>query len=304
MRVVVTGATGTIGRALVAELLDHGDEVVALARDAERATAVLPPGTAVAEWRQPDAEPAPAQALAGADAVVHLAGATVAQRWTAKAKEAIRSSRVEGTRNLVAGMAAALPHPRVLVSQSASGYYGARGDEPLDESAPPGEGFLASVVTGWEAEARKAADLGVRVVCTRTGVVLSPRGGALAKMLPPFRLGIGGPVAGGRQYVPWVHLDDAVGAIRFCIGDERAEGPVNVAAPEPVTNRELSRALGRVLRRPAVVPVPALALRALYGEMATIVTTGVRMTPRRLSELGYRFRHPDLEPALRAATSG
>jgi hypothetical protein len=302
MRVAVTGATGTIGRALVGALLDRGDEVVALGRDAERATRALPPGTAVVEWRRPEAEPAPVQAFAGADAVVHLAGAPVAQRWTRRAKEAIRSSRVEGTRNLVAGIAAAEPRPRVLVSQSASGYYGPRGDERVDESAPPGPGFLASVAAAWEAEARKAAELGLRVACTRTGVVLSPSGGALAKMLPPFRLGLGGPVAGGRQYVPWVHLDDVVGALLLCLGDERAEGPVNVAAPEPVTNRDLSRTLGRVLGRPAVLPVPALALRVLYGEMATIVTTGVRMVPRRLAELGYRFHHPELEPALRAAT--
>ncbi|MEX2196355.1 MAG: TIGR01777 family oxidoreductase [Thermoleophilaceae bacterium] len=302
MRVAVTGATGMLGRALVAELLDRGDEVVALSRDAERAGAALPDGVETAEWRAPSDEPAPAEALSGADGVVHLLGETVAQRWTERARREIRESRVAGTRNLVAGLRAAQPRPRVLVSQSGSGYYGARGDEPVDESGPAGDDFLAAVVEDWEAEARKAEELGLRVVTTRTGVVLSEGGGALEKMLPPFKLGVGGPVAGGRQYVPWAHADDVAGAQLLCLDTAAASGPVNVAAPEPVTNRELSKALGRVLGRPAVAPVPALALKLLYGEMALIVTTGVRMVPRRLTELGYEFRRPDLEEALRAAT--
>jgi uncharacterized protein (TIGR01777 family) len=212
---------------------------------------------------------------------------------------------VLGTRNLVAGLAGLPPdeRPRVLVSQSAVGFYGPRGDEPIDESAPAGHDFLAGVTAAWEAEARAAEKLGVRVVLTRTGVVLSESGGALEKMLPPFRLGAGGPVAGGRQYVPWVHLDDVVGAIAFALDEDAVSGPLNVSAPEPVTNRELSKAVGGVLRRPAVAPVPALAVRLLYGEMATIVTTGQRAVPARLIELGYRFRRPDLEDALRAATT-
>jgi uncharacterized protein (TIGR01777 family) len=211
---------------------------------------------------------------------------------------------VLGTRNLVAGLAA-LPageRPRVLVSQSAVGYYGAHGDEPVDEAAPAGGDFLAHVVADWEAEALAAAELGVRVVTTRTGVVLSSGGGALQKMLPFFKLGIGGPVAGGRQYVPWVHLDDVAGAIAFALDTEALSGAVNLTAPDPATNRELSRALGRVLRRPAIAPVPALALKLLYGEMSTIVTTGQRAVPARLTELGYAFRRPDLEEALREAT--
>ena len=303
MRVAVTGATGMIGRAVVAELLERGDEVVALSRDAGRARQSLPGEVEVHEWAAPAREPAPPGALEGAGGVVHLLGETVAQRWTERARREIRESRVAGTRNLVAGLREAQPRPRVLVSQSASGYYGARGDEPVDESGAAGDDFLARVVVDWEAEARKAEELGLRLVIARTGVVLSAGGGALEKMLPPFKLGVGGPVAGGRQYVPWVHADDVAGALLFCLDTDAASGPVNVAAPEPVTNRELSKALGRVLRRPALAPVPAFAVKLLYGEMAQVVTTGVRMVPLRLTELGYEFRRPGLEEALRSATS-
>jgi uncharacterized protein (TIGR01777 family) len=221
------------------------------------------------------------------------------------ARRRIRASRELGTRNLVEGLrAAAEPRPRVLVSQSAVGIYGPHGDEPVDENTPAASGdFLADVVVAWEAEARRAEELGMRVTLTRTGVVLAYAGGALEKMLPPFKFGVGGPVAGGKQYVPWVHLDDVVGAMLFCIDDERASGPINVTAPEPVTNKVLSKTLGRVLVRPAVTPVPAFAVRFLYGEMASIVTTGARVMPRRLEELGYVYRRPELEPALRAAVS-
>jgi uncharacterized protein (TIGR01777 family) len=231
---------------------------------------------------------------------VNLAGEPVSQRWTTEAKERIRASRVAGTRSLVEGLLALAPdrRPGTLVSQSATGYYGARGDEQLTEDAPAGDDFLAGVVVGWEEEALRAASE-IRVALTRTGVVLSPEGGALAKMLPFFRLGVGGPVAGGRQYVPWVHLGDVVGALLFCLDNASAAGPVNLTAPGPVTNAELSRALGRVLGRPAVLPVPAFALQLLYGDMAQIVTTGQRVLPARLGQLGYPFHHPDLEPALR-----
>ena len=303
MRVAVTGATGTIGQALVAALVARGDSVVALSRDKGQAQRKLATGVEVVEWEEPSSSPAPAQALAGADGVVHLLGEPVAQRWSDSARAEIRDSRVRGTRNLVDGLRAADPRPRVLVSQSASGYYGPRGDERVDEREPAATGdFLADVVVAWEAEARRAEELGVRVALMRTGVVLSEGGGALEKMLPPFKLGVGGPVAGGRQFVPWVHVDDVVGALLFALDTDGASGPVNVAAPEPVTNAQLSKALGRVLRRPAFMPVPGFAVRTLYGEMASIVTSGVRMVPRRLDELGYEFRRPDLEDALRAAT--
>jgi uncharacterized protein (TIGR01777 family) len=303
MRVAVTGATGTLGRAVVAALKERGDEVVALSRSAHSAHEKLGADVEVVEWPEPKSSPAPAEALARAHAVVHLLGEPVAQRWSDPARAEIRDSRVLGTRNLVDGLRAAEPRPRVLVSQSASGYYGPRGDERVDERQPAARGdFLADVVVAWEAEARRAEELGLRVALMRTGVVLSEGGGALEKMLPPFKLGVGGPVAGGRQYVPWVHVDDVVGALLFALDTDAASGPINVSAPEPVTNAELSKALGRVLRRPAFMPVPGLAVRALYGEMASIVTSGVRMVPRRLEELGYGFGRPDLDDALRAAT--
>jgi len=301
MRVVVTGATGTIGRSLVNALQARGEDVVALSRDAGRARSALGDGIEAQTWSNPMAEPPPEAALAGADAVVHLLGEPIAQRWTDESKEAIRESRIRSTRSLVEGIAALPPErrPRTLISQSAVGFYGPRGDEKLSEDAPAGSDFLAEVVVAWEHEALAAASSGVRVVVTRTGVVLSPSGGALAKMLPFFRLGIGGPVAGGRQYVPWVHLDDVVGAMLFCAGRPEAAGPVNLTAPDPVTNADLSRALGRVLKRPAFLPVPGLAVKALYGEMAEIVITGQRAVPAVLERLGYGFRHPDLEAALR-----
>ena len=303
MRVVVTGATGLIGRAVVRQLGQRGDAVVALARDAASAQSKLGPAVEVHEWAEPKAARPPTAALEGADAVVHLLGEPVAQRWSDGARREIRDSRVLGTRNLVEGMRQADAAPRVLVSQSASGYYGPRGHEPVDESgAPASDDFLAGVVVDWEAEAREAEGFGVRVATMRTGVVLAQGGGALEKMLPPFKLGVGGPVAGGQQYVPWVHVDDVVGAILFALDDERLSGPVNVSAPEPVTNKRLSQALGKALRRPAFMPVPAFAVRLLYGDMAAIVTTGVRMVPKRLQELGYQYRRPDLEDALRDAT--
>jgi uncharacterized protein (TIGR01777 family) len=302
MRVAVTGATGMIGRAVVAALAERGDEVTALSRDAERAGPEL--GTQAAYWPEPKFAPPPLEALRGRDAVVHLLGEPIAQHWSDAAKREIRESRVLSTRNLVSalGELPAAERPRILVSQSGAGFYGHRADERLDESAPGGDDFLARLSSDWEAEARRAQELGVRVVLNRTGVVLSPSGGALAKMLPFFKAGIGGPVAGGRQYVPWIHLDDVAGAILFELDTEAARGPVNLTAPEPATNKELSKALGRALRRPAFAPVPALAVKALYGEMADIVTTGQRAVPARLTELGYEFRQRDLEAALRDAT--
>ena len=300
MRVVVTGATGVLGRALVGALLARGDEVVALSRDADRARQTLGDRVEARAWPRPTEEPPPEDAVAGADAVVNLLGEPVAQRWTDASREEISRSRVAGTQSLVQGLLALAPdrRPGTLVSQSAIGYYGPRGNESVDENAPPGFDFLAGVVVDWEHEALQAAS-DIRVAVTRTGVVLSPAGGALAKMLPFFRLGIGGPVAGGRQYVPWIHLADVIGAFQICLDNPQATGPFNLTAPTPVTNAELSRALGRVLGRPAVLPVPAIALKLLYGDMAEIVTTGQRAVPARLGELGYHFRHPGLEEALR-----
>lgn len=293
MRVTVTGASGRIGAHLVQRLRERGDEVTILSRNPERGV----------RW-DPAAERAPADALRGRDAVVHLAGEDVAQRWSDETKERIASSRETGTRNLVVTLAALddAERPSVLVSGSASGYYGPReGDEEVTESAPAGNDFLARVCVAWEREAQEAQQASMRVVRVRTGIVLDKDGGALAKMLTPFRMGVGGPVAGGRQWMPWIHLEDEVGILLAAIDGEDWNGPVNASAPNPVTNKEFSKALGRVLHRPAIAPVPALAIRALYGEMAQIVTSGVRMVPRRATELGYVFAHPELDEALRSA---
>jgi uncharacterized protein (TIGR01777 family) len=300
MRVAVTGATGLIGGALARALAARGDGVVALVRDGGRAQERLGAGIEAHVWSDPTTEPPPQSALSGVDAVVNLMGEPIAQRWTRDAKRRIRDSRVLGTRSLAQGLLG-LAHdkrPGTLISQSAAGFYGATGDEQLDERAPAGSDFLARLVVEWEREALAAAPA-LRVMLTRTGVVLAPNGGALAKMLPPFRLGIGGPVAGGRQYVPWIHLDDVVGGLLRCIDDQALEGPVNVTAPTPVTNATLSKALGRALGRPAVLPVPGVALRLLYGEMAFVVTTGQRVVPARLQQAGHEFRHIEIEAALR-----
>jgi uncharacterized protein (TIGR01777 family) len=300
-RVTITGATGLLGPRLVGELQRDGWQVTVLTRDPERALARLGEVEAV-KWDLMS-EPAPAAALEGRDAVVHLAGENVAQRWSAQAKRAIRESRVAGTEHLLEGLRGAGQRPGVLVSSSAIGYYGPRGIEPIDEEAPPGDDFLAEVCVAWEAVAERAVELGMRVLRVRTGVVLDSDGGALEKMLPPFRLGVGGPVAGGRQYVPWVHAADVVGIIVAAISDERWSGAANATAPVPVTNAEFSKALGRVLHRPALLPVPAAALKVLYGEMSEIVTAGARVVPAKPLMLGYAFRHPELDEALRSALS-
>jgi uncharacterized protein len=301
LRVTVTGATGLIGSSLVAALRERGAQVTVLTRDPAGARTRLPGGEVEAVGWEPMREAAPVQALAERDAVVHLAGEPVAQRWSASVKRAIRDSRAIGTRNLVDGLAHAHPRPRTLISSSATGYYGAHGEEPLDEDAPPGSDFLARVCVEWEAAAAASRELGTRVVQVRTGVVLDRGGGALAKMLPAFRLGMGGPVAGGYQYMSWIHARDVVGMMLAALEDERWSGPINATAPEPVSNREFSKLLGGVLGRPSLLPVPGLALRALYGEMAAIVTSGARVMPAKPLVLGYEFAHPQLEPALRSA---
>lgn len=298
MKVTVTGATGLIGSKLVAALKGRGDEVTVLSRDPARAREAL--GVEAHGW-QPLDEPAPAAALSGRDAVVHLLGENVAQRWNEKSKKAIHDSRETGTRNLVKGIEAADPRPKALISSSAVGFYGKHGDERVPESSPAGSDFLADVCVAWEREAQAAENLSpptLRVVRVRTGVVLDPDGGALKTMLPPFKLGAGGPVAGGDQYMPWIHVDDVVGIYLDALDHDGWTGAVNATAPEPVTNKAFSKALGRALKRPAVAPVPAFAIRLLYGEMAEIVTEGQRAVPERTLELGYRFRHPDLDAAL------
>jgi uncharacterized protein (TIGR01777 family) len=301
MRVVVTGATGTIGSAVVAALRRRGDHVVALTREPDRARAVLS-DVEMHAWRSPTREAPPAAAVDGADAVVHLLGEPIGQRWTLAVKRELRASRIRSTRLLVEAIRTrgAGDTPLTLISQSATGFYGNHGLDWQTEQSPRGSGFLPRLVVDWERESLAAAALlNVRVVVPRTGVVLSPQGGALEKMATPFRMGVGGPIAGGHQYVPWIHIDDVVGALLHCIDTAEAAGPINVVSPNPATNAELSRALGHALHRPAVLPVPGFAVRALYGEMAVTVTDGQRVSATKLEDLGYVFIHPHLDEALR-----
>jgi hypothetical protein len=299
MRVLVTGASGLIGSAVCDALIGRGDQVVGLSRDPEKARLTNPTATWLA-WN-PETERPPAEAIEGTDAVINLVGEPINQRWTDDAKRRIQSSRIDGTRNLIQGIQAASDGPRAMVSQSAVGYYGDRGDTIIDEAAGPGSAFDARVVVDWEATAREAeGDL--RLVLTRTGLVLTSRGGLLKELLTPFKLGVGGPLAGGRQYWPWISLEDEVGLMIWALDNEKVSGTLNATGPEPVTNREFSKALGRALGRPAVVPAPKLALIARFGaEAAESLAGGQRVVPRRALDLGYEFRHADVESAIAAA---
>jgi uncharacterized protein (TIGR01777 family) len=300
MRVIVTGGTGFIGNTLCRRLRSEGHTPVVLSRNAEAARNSLGAGVEAVAWR-PGASGPWQSSLEGADAVINLAGESIAaRRWSPGQKSAIRESRLEGTRSLVEAMAAADRPPRVLLNASATGYYGPRGSEPVDESTPPGSDFLASVCQAWEQTALVAESLGVRVACVRTGVVLAGRGGALAKMLPPFRLFLGGPFGSGRQGFPWVHLDDVVGIYVWALGAAGVAGPLNATAPELVDNRQFCQTLGRVLGRPCWLPVPGFALRVLLGEMADpLLLQGQKVLPTRTQQLGYQFQFPGLEDALR-----
>ena len=294
MKIVLTGGTGLIGAHLVRRLGAQGHQLTLLTRDPARA----PAGVQVAAW-QPLEEAAPAQALNGADAVIHLAGEPIAAgRWTAARRERIEASRWTGTANLVRGLAAAEPRPRVLLAGSAVGYYGDRGDELLEEDAAPGAGYLAAVTERWEREAAAAEQLRIRVVYLRTGVVLAREGGALPRMAAPFRAGAGGRLGNGRQWMPWVHVDDVVGLIELALDDEELRGPLNLVAPSAATNAELTRALGRALRRPAFMIVPPLALKVMFGGMSETLLASQRVIPAAAGRAGYRFRHPSLDAAL------
>ena len=295
MRIVIAGGTGFLGAALTAALRADGHDVVVLTRQ----TGTVPPG--LASWA-PDGTAGPwARVLDGADAVINLAGAPLDEkRWTESRKRVLVESRTLSTRSLATAIAATARPPAVFLSSSAVGYYGARGGEPVTESAPPGSDFLARLVVQWEDEAKTAAASGTRVVLMRSGVVLAPDGGALARMLLPFRLGVGGPFGDGRQYMSWIHRQDWIGLARWLLTSAVAAGPVNATAPAPETNEAFAATLARVLRRPHLLRAPAFALRLALGEMAdAALLAGQRVVPARAQALGFRFGWPALEPALR-----
>ena len=294
MRVSITGGTGLIGRALARRLLELGHEVRLTGR---RQPSDLEPGVSFTAWDALSGPP-PADAVELADAIVHLAGESVAQRWTAEAKARMRASRIEGTRRLVEALAATARRPATLISASAIGIYGDRGDEWLDEDCRPGEGFLGELARDWEQAAAGARALGVRVVLVRIGIVLDARGGALKRMLTPFRWGLGARLGSGRQWMSWIHLADLVELIVFGLQHAQIEGPVNAVAPNPVTNAEFTRVLARALRRPAILRAPAFVLRAALGEMATVLLASQRVRPRAAMAAGFSFRFPELSRAL------
>lgn len=297
MRVAVTGATGLIGKAVVERLRREGHAVARLVRGPAKA------GAGDVAW-DPEAGTIDGAALEGIDAAVHLAGESVAARWTEEKMRRIRDSRVRGTRLLAQTLAHLARRPRVLVQASGVGIYGDRGDEAITEASAPGTGFLAEVGRDWEAASGFAEEVGIRVVKLRLGVVLAKNGGALEQLLLPFRMGVGGRIGSGRQWMPWISLDDAVEVIVRALRDERLRGPVNTVAGA-ARNAEFTKALGRALHRPTLIPVPAFALRALFGQMADeALLAGQRVEPARLREIGHAFHHPTLDTALAAALAG
>jgi uncharacterized protein len=296
MNILVTGAAGLIGTALTSFLAQNKHRLIRLVRKKTQPA----PGEIV--W-DPYTQTLDTEALEGLDAVVHLAGENIADgRWTATKKLRIRESRIQGTRFLAQSLASLFDPPKVLVSVSAIGYYGDRGEELLDEESDPGKGFLADVCREWEAAAAPAVMRGIRVVHPRLGIVLSPTGGALARMLPPFRLGIGGRIGSGQQYMSWISIEDLVGILDYAIHNGSLHGPVNAVSPNPLTNQDFSIMLGRVLSKPSLLALPAFAARIAFGEMAdALLLASARVLPTRLKESGYNFRFPEVENALRHA---
>lgn len=299
-RIVVTGATGLIGSRLVRQLTERGDSVVALVRDTARARERVPAGVELVRWSHDSTADEWQRHIDGADAIVNLAGATVGQRWTDSQKRRIRESRVAGTRHLVDAIRDASRRPSVLVNASAVGCYGVKPAGTVTESSPPGDDFLAQVCQEWEAEASRAIDYGVRVAFVRSGIVLDPNGGALKRLLLPFRMFVGGPIGSGDQPMPWVHIDDDVRMFLWALDDESVSGPLNATAPDVRSNRDFSRELGRALGRPSALPVPEFVLRLILGEGAEIVTGGQWVLSERAQALGFRFDHTNLGEALQS----
>lgn len=298
MKVLVSGASGFIGSALCDSLLVRGDTVVGLTRDPQRAR-LTNPSVSWHAW-EPTLERPSAAAFEGVDGVVNLLGEKINQRWTDEAKRRIMESRRTGTHNLLGAIAGLQKKPRVLINQSAIGFYGDCGEAIVDESADPGGGFDAEVVREWEKAAHEADATGLRLVIVRTGHVLDPSGGFLKQLLTPFKLGVGGPLAGGDQYVSWIHIDDEIGILLWALDNEKVSGTINSTAPNPVTNKVFSKALGRTINRPAVLPIPGITLDLMYGnEFGAVLRGGQRVMPRRALDLGYKFKFPELDGALK-----
>jgi uncharacterized protein (TIGR01777 family) len=293
MNITITGASGLIGRRLLKNLAAAGHALTVVSR---HAGTNVPPGVGVVAW-DPMRGPAPEDAVRNANAVIHLAGEPVAQRWNEGAKRRIRESRVMGTRNLVQALGNLRNAPQTLVCASAVGYYGSRGDEELREDSAPGDGYLAEVCAAWEKEAMAAEAFGMRVVRVRTGVAVDARGGALRRILTPFRMGAGGKLGDGKQWFPWIHLADLAAMFQFAVENE-VSGPFNGAAPIPVSNADFTRTLARVLHRPAIFPVPVFALKLLFGEMSEILLASQRVLPAAAEAAGFKFRFPELGGAL------
>lgn len=295
MNVLITGGTGFIGKALSRELVSSGHNVIITTRRQTDSKEKL-------TWNLPAL--IPSDTMSNIDAVVNLAGESIASgRWTKTRKERIMSSRTNITRALVQSMQNANPKPKVLISASAIGFYGPRGDEFVTEDTPPGTDFLADVCKAWEAEALKAEEMGVRVVPVRIGGVLESDGGALPKMIMPFKFFLGGPIGSGKQWFSWIHRDDITGIIKYALENELISGPINLTAPEPVTNKEFSSALGRAISRPSWLPVPGFIVKLTLGELGDIILTGQRVLPEKALKAGYKFKHPDVDEALRTIFS-
>lgn len=294
MRILVTGATGLVGSALVPALEENGHEVLTVSRSAGE-------GEYEVQWDPYEGfSDEEAEKLKGIDAVVHLAGESIAEYWSEEKKKRLRKSRVKGTETLVNALKGLDSPPKIFVSASAVGYYGSRGDEELSDDCEPGDGFLPDLCVDWEAESMKAEEFGARVVIPRIGIVLSKEGGALGKMITPFSFGVGGTVGEGDQWMSWIAMPDLVRLIQFLINNSRVSGPINATSPNPVTNREFTKALGKVLNRPTFIPVPGFGVKLLFGEMGErLLLEGSRVIPEKLIEAGFRFDYPDLEAALK-----